>query len=172
MEPKVAKKITKLVSEMTSRATPSPELSARVPQWELSGTLAALQQLLDVAEAAPEAVARRAGISTSELHSLRLLSQSPMGPAELARHLGVTSAASSGIVDRLVAHGHAERRAHPDDGRRTVVVVSDSGRANVVSWLLPMFRALAELDQSLSDDDRAVVERYLTGAVDALSRLL
>ena len=95
-----------------------------------------------------------------------------MGPVELARRLRVTSAASSGVVDRLVAHGHAERRAHPDDGRRTVVVVTDSGRAEVIGWLRPMFKSLADLDHSLSDTDREVVERYLTGAVDAMRELL
>ncbi|ADU47595.1 regulatory protein MarR [Intrasporangium calvum DSM 43043] len=147
-------------------------MSSRVPEWRSTGTLAALQELLDVAGSAPEAVARRAGISTSEVHSMRLLSQSPMGPVELARHLGVTSAASSGVVDRLVAHGHAERRPHPADGRRTVVVVTEQGRAAVIGWLLPMFQALAALDQSLSEVERAVVERYLTGAVEALRSLL
>lgn len=157
---------------MTAGASTSPEMSSRVPEWRLTGTLAALQELLDVAEAAPDAVARRAGMSTSELHALRLLSQAHMGPVELARHLGVTSAASSGVVDRLVARGHAERRAHPDDGRRTVVVVTEAGRIEVIGWLQPMFRALAALDQSLSDADRVVVEGYLRGAVDAVRTLL
>ena len=132
----------------------------------------ALQELIDVAEALPEVVARRAGMSISELHALRHLSAEPMGPVELARRLRMTSAASSGVVDRLVSHGHAERRAHPDDGRRTVVVVTDSGRAEVIGWLRPMFQSLAALDQSLTDTDRAVVERYLTGAVNAMRELL
>jgi DNA-binding MarR family transcriptional regulator len=134
--------------------------------------LEALQELIDVAEALPEVVARRAGMSISELHALRHLSAEPMGPVELARRLRMTSAASSGVVDRLVSHGHAERRAHPDDGRRTVVVVTDSGRAEVIGWLRPMFQSLAALDQSLTDTDRAVVERYLTGAVNAMRELL
>jgi DNA-binding MarR family transcriptional regulator len=134
--------------------------------------LEALQELIDVAEALPEVVARRAGMSITELHALRHLSAEPMGPVELARRLRMTSAASSGVVDRLVSHGHAERRAHPDDGRRTVVVVTDSGRAEVIGWLRPMFQSLAALDQSLTDTERAVVERYLTGAVNAMRQLL
>ena len=77
-------------------------------------------------------VARRAGMSIAEAHALGHLSAEPMGPVEARRRLRVTSAASSGVVDRLVAHGHAERRARPDDGRRTVVLVTDSGRAEVI----------------------------------------
>ncbi|HEX6056672.1 MAG TPA: MarR family transcriptional regulator, partial [Intrasporangium sp.] len=79
-----------------------------VPAWRPARTLEVLQELIDVAEALPEVVARRAGMSITELHALRHLSAEPMGPVELARRLRVTSAASSGVVDRLVAHGHAE----------------------------------------------------------------
>lgn len=138
----------------------------------MSGTLVALQRLIDIAEAVPQSVAREAGLSTSELHSLRHLSAHPMGPVELAKVLGVTSAASSGVVDRLVARGHAERRPDPTDGRRTQVVITDSGRAEVLSRLQPMFAALAQLDNALTDDERLVVERYLNGAIDAMHRLL
>ena len=74
-----------------------------VPEYLPSGSLDALQELADVAGQVPHEVARRAGLSTSELHSLRHLMNTPMGPVELARALGVTSAASSGVVDRLVA---------------------------------------------------------------------
>jgi DNA-binding MarR family transcriptional regulator len=134
--------------------------------------LDALQELVDLSAAVPVAVARRAGLSVSELHALRHLMQAPLTPGDLARLLGVTSAASSGVVDRLVAHGHAERRPHDVDGRRTDVVVTDSGRIEVLGLLRPMFTALAALDQELSDRDRAVVERFLNGAADALRTVL
>jgi DNA-binding MarR family transcriptional regulator len=134
--------------------------------------LDALQELVDLGAAVPVAVARRAGLSVSELHALRHLMQAPLTPGDLARLLGVTSAASSGVVDRLVAHGHAERRPHDVDGRRTDVVVTDSGRIEVLGLLRPMFTALAALDQELSDRDRAVVERFLNGAADALRTVL
>lgn len=147
-------------------------MASVVPEFRMSGTLEALQELIDVAEATTPAVARQAGLSTSELHSLRHLSATPMGPVELARVLGVTSAASSGVVDRLVARGHAERRPHPEDGRRTEVVITDSGRAEVLERLQPMFASLAALDNGLTDEQREVVERYLRGAIEAMRRLL
>ena len=143
-----------------------------VPQWRGSATLDALQELVDVAGAVPTAVARRAGLSTSELHSLRHLMETPRSPGDLARLLGVTSAASSGVVDRLVAHGHAERRPHGADGRRTEVVITDSGRREVFALLAPMFAALAALDQGLDPREREVVDRYLQGATAALRTVL
>ncbi len=138
----------------------------------MSGTLSALQELVDLAGTVPAAVASRAGLSTSELHSLRHLMGGPMGPVELAKHLGVTSAAASGVVDRLCGHGHAERRAHPSDGRRTEVVITESGRTEVMSRMRPMFEGLATLDNGLDDEQREVVERYLRGATASLRRLL
>ena len=150
---------------------PEVGLVPGVPQWRTTPTLAALQELVEVSESVPGIVARKAGLSTSELHSLRHLMRGPVGPVELARLLGVTSAASSGVVDRLVSHGHAERRSHPDDGRRTEVVITDSGRAEVLARMRPMFESLAALDASLADDERDVVERYLRGAIEAMTAL-
>jgi len=143
-----------------------------VPQWRRSATLDRLQQLIDASATAPAAVARRAHLSASELHALRHVSMQAMGPAELAKALGVTTAASSGVVDRLVAHGHAERHPHPLDGRRTEVRLTDSGRAESIGHLAPMFAALAALDASLSDEERVVVDRYLDGAIAAVRTLL
>ena len=147
-------------------------MQEHLPAWTGSSTLDALQELVDVAAQVPAEVARQAGLSTSELHSLRHLFDSPMGPVDLARALGVTSAASSGIVDRLASRGHVERRSDPDDGRRTSVVITDSGRAEVMHRLAPMFAGLAALDSSLDDDERVVVERYLRGAVAAMRALM
>jgi DNA-binding MarR family transcriptional regulator len=91
---------------------------------------------------------------------------------ELARILGVTSAASSGVVDRLVARGHATRRPHEKDGRRTIVTISDSGREEVLGYLVPMFAELQRMDAELTPEQREVVTAYLRGATRAMRRLL
>jgi DNA-binding MarR family transcriptional regulator len=135
-------------------------------------TLSALDELIWAAAAIEPAVARRAGISTSELQALRHLVDGSRGPVELAHLLGVTSAASSGVVDRLAARGHVQRRPHPDDGRRTQVEVTDTGRDEIDSLLEPLRARLAEVDASLGDDERALVRRYLDGVTDALRSLL
>lgn len=171
----VTQEIAKLVSDITSangERHDARRAAEAVPGFRMSGSLVALQELVTLAETVPAALARDAGLSTSELHSLRHLMRGPMGPAELARHLGVTSAASSGVVDRLCARGHAERRPHAADGRRTEVLITDSGRAEVQRRLRPMFEALARLDNDLDEAERALVERYLRGATAALRSLL
>ena len=104
---------------MTTDAPQEPQAS--------TSTAAALDALIQVAATVEPAVARRAGLSTSELQALRHLVDRSRGPVELSHLLGVTSAASSGVVDRLAARGHVRRRPHPDDGRRTRVEVTESG---------------------------------------------
>lgn len=99
--------------------------------------------------------------------ALEHLSREPAGPAELARLLEVSTAASTGVVDRLAAKGHVTRNPHPADRRRTVVELTDDGRAEVLSHLAPMLGHLAALDSDLDEHDRAVVHRFLRGVVAA-----
>ena len=113
----------------------------------------------------------RPACSESELTALEHLVRGPLGPAELARLLKVTTAASTGIVDRLASHGHVTRAPHEQDRRRTHVLVTASGREEVLQRLLPMFRALRELDDSFDDAERAAVERYLRGATEAFRQI-
>ena len=143
-----------------------------VGSWERSETLDALRSLLDTSRRATPALARRADLSHTEAAVLEHIMDEPTGPTELAQRLGVTSAAASGIVDRLVARGHVARRPHPSDRRRTVVVATDSGREEMLGHLMPMFVDLARLDQELSPQERDVVLRFLTAAERAVSRLL
>jgi DNA-binding MarR family transcriptional regulator len=137
-----------------------------------SDTLQLIMDLTDVSGLLPHAIARRTGLSESELHSLRHLLAGPLGPNDLARTLGVTSAASSGIVDRLESRGHVSRQAHPTDTRRTVVVISDSGRTEILAELRPMFEGLVAADARLNGDDRQVVDAYLRDIIAAIRSLL
>ena len=146
--------------------------AAWVARWRQTETLDALRRLLDASRRATPALARRAGLSHTEMAVLEHVFPEPVGPSELAQRIGVTTAAVTGIVDRLQARGHVARQPHPTDGRRTAVAVTESGREELLGYLMPMFLGLAELDSSLTDDERAVVLRYLLAANRAVSRLL
>ncbi len=146
--------------------------SAFADSWEQTPSLQALRELIDVGSQVAPAVARRAELTHSELHALEVVMEHAAGPVEIAKELGVTSAAASGIVDRLAARGHVVRRPHASDGRRTQVVITDSGREEVIGYLMPMFASLAELDAGLTESERAVVTGYLRGAIAAMRSLL
>lgn len=140
--------------------------------WDTSGSLEALRELVTTGARVSHVVARRAGISDTELVTLEHLAREQIGPAEVARRLEVSTAAATGIVDRLVSRGHVERRPHEADRRRTQLVLTESGRGEVVGHLLPMFIALDQLDRGFTAEEREVVERYLRGAIAAFERVL
>ncbi len=135
--------------------------------WEQTGSLDALREFADAAARMRPVVARQAGLSETELVALEHLVRGPLGPVELSRLLEVSTAAGTGIVDRLASHGHVTREPHEGDRRRTQVTVTASGREEVLLRLMPMFLALQRLDASFDADERAVVERYLRGALEA-----
>lgn len=140
--------------------------------WDTSGSLEALRELVTTGARVNHVVARRAGISDTELVTLEHLAREQIGPAEVARRLEVSTAAATGIVDRLVSRGHVERRPHEADRRRTELVLTESGRSEVVGHLLPMFVALDQLDRGFTAEEREIVERYLRGAIAAFERVL
>lgn len=138
---------------------------------EPPATMRAVRDLVTEAVRLRHALARRSGLSETELGALEHLLGSPCGPGELARILEVSTAASTGIVDRLERRGHVERHPHAEDRRRTDVHVTDPGRAEILGHLRPMLAALGELDAALSADERAVVERFLRGAIVAFTQV-
>lgn len=145
--------------------------------WEQTPSLTALTDLVATSARVNHVVARRAGLSETELIALQHLSREEreadaLGPAEIARRLDVSTAAATGIVDRLVARGHVERRPHSADRRRTTLHLTESGRREVVTQLLPMFMALDALDRGLSEAEREVVADYLRRATGAFERVL
>lgn len=130
-----------------------------------------LRELVDAGVAVRHHVARTAGLGESELVALQHLALEPLGPAEVARRLGVSTAAATGIVDRLAARGHVERRAHATDRRRTEVHLTEPGRAELVGHLMPMFLALRALEAEFSPEELQVVQRYLSGATAAFAQV-
>lgn len=145
--------------------------SAFTDRWEQTGSLMALREAIERGGRLRHVIARRAGLSESDLVAMEHLMREPLGPGELARILDVTTAASTGLVDRLAQRGHVQRHPHELDRRRTQVEVTPTGREEVLAHLLPMFVSLDRLDKSFTDQERAVVERYLRGVVATFDEL-
>ncbi|MFI5937618.1 MarR family transcriptional regulator [Actinoplanes sp. NPDC051494] len=127
-------------------------------------TMTAVSELVTESVRLRHTLSRRAGLSETELDALQRLVESPSTPSELARLLDISTAASTGVVDRLERHAHVERRKHPTDRRRLEIHVTESGRAEIIGHLRPMLAALAVLDAGLTPAERDVVLRFLTGA--------
>ena len=129
----------------------------------------ALREVLTLTSLARTVLARRLGLSVHDVEAMEhvMLAGEPLGPVELSRRLGVTSAAATQSVHRLQAGGHVVRTPHPGDRRRQVLQVTPSGVAHVFSELGPLLALSARASEGLSDTERAGVERFLAGIADA-----
>jgi DNA-binding MarR family transcriptional regulator len=74
-------------------------------------------------------------------------------PSELARHTGLTSGATTAMLDRLEKAGLIERRPNPDDRRGTLIVPAKSGAEKAASWFESARKALDELISSYSEKE-------------------
>jgi len=85
------------------------------------------------------------------------------GQNELAADLGLSSSASTALVDRLEREGIAERYPHPSDRRRTLVRLTSRGHAIVEvsrQWLLAAFHDIpAEDHQAVATTLRSIADR-------------
>ncbi len=98
-----------------------------------------------------EAIARRLGLTAVEHKALGMIVRDgPLPAGALAPQLGVGASAVTGIVDRLVRAGYAERRPDPEDRRRVLVAVA------------PGAPDLSEVFADLSKDMNAFLRRYDT----------
>lgn len=67
-------------------------------------------------------------LSVVQLRSLIFLNRHPGGSlSSVAEHLGVTKATASAIVEKLVKRGLVERAEHPQERRRHVLTLTESG---------------------------------------------
>jgi DNA-binding MarR family transcriptional regulator len=82
----------------------------------------------------------------------------PLGPARLADELSLTSAATTALLDRMERAGHAARRPHPTDRRRTIVEPTDHARREGREWFGALNR---DMLGALRDVDDAEVTAFL-----------
>ena len=81
------------------------------------------------------AMSEWAGLNVTDMECLRLLFHKGIAtPSELARHTGLTSGATTAMLDRLEKAGLIERRPNPNDRRGTLIAPAQSSAEKAASW--------------------------------------
>jgi DNA-binding MarR family transcriptional regulator len=93
-----------------------------------------------------------------------------MTPTQLGRRLSLSSGAVTALVDRMERAGQVERRPNPNDRRSSVVRTLPSGLTAAREHLLPAAADLLEESAQLTDEERAVVARYLEAVTAVFAR--
>ena len=114
------------------------------------------------------ALAKRMGIGASELAALEHLEAAgPMTPGQLGGRLSMTAGAVTALLDRLEGRGHVERSPNPEDRRSAIVRETEKGRGDSVTQLWPYIEEMMRIEESFTDEERAVISRFLRAATQA-----
>ena len=104
------------------------------------------------------AISEWAGLNVTDMECLRHLFHKGIAtPSELARHTGLTSGATTAMLDRLEKAGLIERRPNPDDRRGTLIAPTKSGGEKVASWFESARKAQDELISSYSESELEII---------------
>lgn len=85
----------------------------------------------------------------------------PVAPRELASHLGISTASTTKLLDRLCASGHLERRPHPSDRRSIVVVATPEAHTEVRERLTRMHEGMYAVAKAVPPHCRPAVRDFL-----------
>lgn len=98
------------------------------------------------------------GLNVTDMECLRFLFlKSISTPSELSRHTGLTSGATTAMLDRLEKADLIERRPNPDDRRGTLIVPAKSSVEKVRSWFESARIAQDELISSYSEQELKII---------------
>lgn len=110
----------------------------------------------------------RSGVGDSDFLALQLLLDAEdrgraIGPKDLKERLGITSAATTMLVDRLVGSGHIRREQHPTDRRALIL--------RPTSLALDPYPSLAALNDLFDREAAAMDPSQATAVASFLLRL-
>ena len=104
------------------------------------------------------AMSQWVGLNATDMECLRLLFiKGTATPSELARHTGLTSGATTAMLDRLEKAGLIERRPNPDDRRGSLITPAKSGAEKAAAWFESARKAQDELISSYSEEELEII---------------
>ena len=130
--------------------------------------------------AAESAMRRRTessmGMGENDLLALRYVlrahrDQRTTGPKELATYLGVSSASTTVLLDRLEKGGHIRREHSPFDRRALIIVPTASTDDEVRTTLGDVHERLVEIAEQLSEEEARTIIDFLTDMREAVDEI-
>jgi DNA-binding MarR family transcriptional regulator len=92
----------------------------------------------------------------------------PLTSGELRQRMGLSAAAITYLVERMINSGHIRRDTHAEDRRKVILRYSDPGLDTARSFFNPLgMHTRAALDE-LSDADLAAAHRVFTALIAAM----
>ena len=94
----------------------------------------------------------------------------PVTSGELRRRMGLSGAAITYLVDRMMASGHINRDSDPADRRKVILRYSDSGLATARAFFGPLGSHSHDAMADLPDADLHAASRVFIALIEAMRR--
>ena len=108
------------------------------------------------------AVGERLGVNVTDMECLALIFFKGLAtPSELSRYSGLTSGATTAMLDRLEKARLVERRPNPKDRRGTLIVLTNERNQEMDGLFAPARQAVALLNASYPERELEIVADYL-----------
>lgn len=125
-----------------------------------------LREVIQLSDDFERYMARELTVNATDLQAMEhLIQHGPASPTELARALGVSTAAATVVVDRLSKVGHVTREPHPTDRRAVSVVPAKESVRRAFLHLMPMIRGIDGVIKEFTTEQQEVITTYLRRVV-------
>jgi DNA-binding MarR family transcriptional regulator len=150
---------------------------------ETAGGRAALEQQISACLRVVTAESEQIGRAFAAVHDVRptdfrallhvMVAETagePVTSGELRQRMGLSGAAITYLVDRMMASGHIIRQSDPTDRRKVILRYSDSGLETARAFFAPLGTHSHDAMAELPDSDLEAASRVFTALVEAMRR--
>jgi DNA-binding MarR family transcriptional regulator len=121
-----------------------------------------LREIIDATEEFSAHLGRELDVNRTDLEAMEhLIANGPLSPTELAHRLGISTAAVTAVVDRLVAVEHVHRENHPTDRRAVLVVPAQQSIERAMGTLMPMIMGIDSVLDGYTPEQQQIIASYL-----------
>ncbi len=133
---------------------------------DISDLMQALGELRDAEQKLSEASLRYMKLNQTDMRALHFLiacenSGIIATPGAISTHLGISTASTTKLLDRLERGGHIIRSPHPSDRRALAIAITPPTRRSAIETVGRQHARRFIAAARLSSDEREVVRRFL-----------
>lgn len=123
-----------------------------------------LREILDLTDEFEKHLGKELSVNPTDLEAMEhLIQDGALSPTEIARRLGISTAAATAVIDRLTALGHVTRTAHPTDRRGVLVHATPGSVQQAMGTLMPMIMGMDATLNRFSESELETITTYLEG---------
>lgn len=161
---------------MTTPAAPPPSYWYVEDDARSSSVMEAMRSYRAAEVAMRRRTQQSMDMGENELLVLRFLARARLRdesvtPVALSRYLGITSASTTALLDRLEKSGHITRAPNPADRRSVLIASTEQSDAEVRHTLAAMHDRMMAVVRGMDADQRATVIGFLDAMRSAVDEI-